>query len=48
MVLDLKVVDLGHHFLHALQPRIAELEELVAIQTDKMVVLPIAVSLLVL
>jgi len=48
VVLDLKVVDLGHHFLNTLDPGIAEFKELIAVHADQVVVLPVAVGALIL
>ncbi len=48
VVLDLKVVDLGHHFLNTLDPGIAEFKELIAVHADQVVVLPVTVGALIL
>lgn len=40
---DIEFIDIGDHLLNALDPRIAEFEELVTVDADQMVVLPVAV-----
>jgi len=44
VVLDIELVDVGHHFLYALKARVTELEELVAVQADQVIVLPVTES----
>jgi len=41
VVLDVELVDLGHHLLDALQTGVAELEELVTVDADEVIVLPV-------
>ena len=48
VVLHLKIVNLGDHLLDGLNPGIAEFEQMIAVQADQMVVLPVAVRALVL
>jgi len=44
---DAELVDLADHVAHALETRIAEFQDVIAVFTNEVVVLPVAVSLLV-
>jgi len=48
MMLDLHLIDLLDHILDRLDPWVAEFQKLVAIETNQMIMLPIAERLFVL
>lgn len=47
MVANVKLVDICHHFLNALDARIAKLKQFPTVKTDEMIVLPVAIRPLV-
>src|SRR5690625_38144 len=47
MVPNIKLIDLADHLLDALNAGVAELEQLIALDADEMIVLPVAVRALV-
>jgi hypothetical protein len=41
MVLDVELINVSHHFLHTLKPWVAELKELITVEADQVIMLPV-------
>ncbi len=48
VALDVEPVNVGHQFLNVLDPRVTEFQDVLAVQTNEMIMLPVPVRRLVL